>query len=460
MDYQWNYPEMLNYVNPAQLTEREWVMVGMALKHENQPFSTFDEWSSRDDTKTSDGHPRYTLRSCQRAWNSFKETGRPVTGAYITKLAKAGGWHPVYRKKTPTNNNHQSIKIEPLDPNPITQLLTFLNTVFKGDEHIAYTTRSFQRNGKWEPYPPKGNDDTSYTYRHTADELTRALTDALNKGQNSLSVIFRGLNAEAGAWIRVNPMDGKGITDKNVTQYRYVLVESDSTSIEEQYRLYQQLNLPIATLVYSGGKSLHAIVKINADNRKEYDQRVRYLYDTLKRYGFNPDESDKNPSKLSRLPGVKRGAKEQFLVAVNIGAKDWSEWCWGIPDQSLSEEAHQLIKAIMSDQQDCNQFLDWLKHPRKDNRLDFKACGVIAYHCNQQFQQWNTHLINEVFMWTGLFDHARWYRLIPTKDGKYTTYGHQTIERAIKWKQDGYNSNQTMGWNDGFKITVKDGSVG
>ena len=66
-----------------------------------------------------------------------------------------------------------------------------------------------------------------------------------------------------------------GCKAANVTEYRYCLVESDDMSLEKQYAMFTELKLPIATLTHSGGKSLHAIVKVNAANRRGYQQRWR-----------------------------------------------------------------------------------------------------------------------------------------------------------------------------------------
>ena len=47
-------------------------------------------------------------------------------------------------------------------------------------------------------------------------------------------------------------------------RYRYALVESDGLDIETQTAIIHQLELPCAALVYSGKKSLHAIVRVDA----------------------------------------------------------------------------------------------------------------------------------------------------------------------------------------------------
>ena len=73
----------------------------------------------------------------------------------------------------------------------------------------------------------------------------------LQKTPDDIGAVFGDYNEEAGAWIRFNPLDGKGVKNDNVTEYRYALVESDTLDIGKQYALFKELELPIATLVHS-----------------------------------------------------------------------------------------------------------------------------------------------------------------------------------------------------------------
>lgn len=114
--------------------------------------------------------------------------------------------------------------------------------------------------------------------------------------------------------------------NENVTEFRYALVESDDMPIAQQNALLRELELPIACLVHSGGKSLHAIVRIDAPDYAEYRRRVDYLYEVLKKNGFTLDTQNKNPSRLSRMPGVTRRGNKQFLVDTNIGKESWEAW--------------------------------------------------------------------------------------------------------------------------------------
>ena len=105
--------------------------------------------------------------------------------------------------------------------------------------------------------------------------------------------------------------------------------------IEKQNAILRKLELPIAMLVYSGGKSLHAIVRVDAVDYSEYRKRVDYLFDVCEKNGLHPDGANRNPSRLSRMPGVTRGGRKQFIVASGIGKRDfaeWKEWIEGVND--------------------------------------------------------------------------------------------------------------------------------
>ena len=163
-------------------------------------------------------------------------------------------------------------------------------------------------------------------------------------------------NPEAGAWIRFNPLDGNGCKNENVTEYRYALVESDSTEIDKQNAILRELELPIACLVHSGKKSLHAIVKVDAADYTEYRKRVDYLYDVCKKNGIAVDTQNRNPSRLSRMPGVTRNGKKQFLVDTNIGKSCWNEWYeWieGINDNLPDPEGLESVWNDLPDLAPC-----------------------------------------------------------------------------------------------------------
>lgn len=334
-----NLLELLSYIPPDSLSYTEWINVGMALKHEGYTASDWDEWSRND--------ARYHTGECFTKWDSFQGTSSPVTGGTIFHLAVENGFVPTtmhddgrgaldWDASIKYDNDYQLLDKsyidgkeihEPKHWNPIQEIVKYLDTLFESDDIVAYATESYAKTneatGEVEKYlPAKG------AYDRTAGELI----DKLLRCDGKINEVLGDYNEQAGAWVRFNPMDGKGVKNENVAQFRYALVESDNMDLEKQNAIVRELELPIATLVYSGSKSIHAVVRIEATNKEEYKKRVDYLYKICKKNGLNVDEQNKNPSRLSRLPGFMRGDKKQFIIDTNIGKTSWDEWYQHIED--------------------------------------------------------------------------------------------------------------------------------
>lgn len=324
MDNEFDLTEALKYIDPACLTYQEWVNIGMALKSEGYSVAVWDSWSRNDS--------RYHSGECARKWESFNGAPTPVTGATIVKMAKDNGWlcydsHELDWDAEIGRENADDLVIvnknwvegkeipQPDVWDPARQLITYLETLFDVNENVGYVTGSYEKEGKYIP-ANKGNTD------RTAGQLI----ELLSKCQGDIGSVVGDYNPEAGAWIRFNPLDGKGVRNDNVTDFRYALVESDSTDLERQNAIIRELELPVAVLVYSGKKSVHAIVKVDAGSYEEYRKRVDYLYSVCQKNGLEIDKQNRNPSRLSRMPGVQRGKNRQYIIDTNIGKSSWNEW--------------------------------------------------------------------------------------------------------------------------------------
>lgn len=297
--------------------------MGMALKQEGFDVEVWDRWSQADH--------RYHPGECRKKWAGFHGSGTPVTGGTIVALAQqfgfiAGGlgaeigWDEEIDAERDElcvvdHNWLESAELpKPLESSPAQELSLYLETLFDSSDLVGYVTDIWEKDGRF--MPQKGCWDR--TAGQLIEELARCGDD--------LGAVVGDYNPAAGAWIRFNPLDGNGVRNENVTRFDYALVESDEMSLEDQYAVYQALELPIAALVHSGGKSLHAIVRVDAPNYPEYQKRVDYLYTVCQKNGLKLDRQNRNPSRLSRMPGVTRNGVRQALLAINIGKKDWAEW--------------------------------------------------------------------------------------------------------------------------------------
>ncbi|EGG83550.1 hypothetical protein HMPREF9477_00925 [Lachnospiraceae bacterium 2_1_46FAA] len=324
MERGYDIKQILDFLNPSELNYQEWIYVGMALKEDGYDVSVWDSWSRSDS--------RYHSGECQRKWAGFHGNGYPVTAGTIVQMAKDRGWKPEIQGYELDWNDDIFIEkddkvvvdktwienVEVQQPkawNPASQLIKYLETLFESSENVGYVTQSWKNeDGKF--LPSKGNTD------RTAGQLI----EQLSKCNDDIGSVLGDYNTEAGAWIRFNPIDGKGVKNENVTEFRYALVESDELEIEKQNAIIRELELPVACLVHSGGKSIHAIIKVDASDYNEYRKRVDYLYAVCQKNGFKVDTQNKNPSRLSRMPGIIRNGNKQFLIDTNIGKQSWNEW--------------------------------------------------------------------------------------------------------------------------------------
>ena len=321
--------EALEYIDPSTLDYQDWIDVGMGLKAEGVSVDVWDRWSAQDSQ-------RYHAGECQRKWNTFQNDG--ITGNTIFKMAHDNGYisndyQPFFDGEARelfdgevinfTNNykvidrgmmDYESLPSPPHYWNQIKDIREYISVLFAPNDHVSYCVNCFKdKDGKY--HPGKRN------YDRTAGRLLEELDRA-----QKIEDVFYDYEKECGVWINFNPMDGGGCKIDNITDFKYALVESDTQDVNLQYSLITKLELPIAALVHSGNKSIHAIVKVEASNEKEYSRMVDYLFKVCKQNGLDVDTSTKNPSRLSRMPGFERGNNRQYLIATNIGKESWNDW--------------------------------------------------------------------------------------------------------------------------------------
>lgn len=291
----------------------------MALKEAGLPCSAWEQWSARDPG-------RYHKGECAHKWETFRGSPRPVTQNSIFALARDQGWtgpagqaldwgdELAARPQAAAGQQEPPPFALPQDWDPAGQLIRYLRALFEPEEHVAYVTKSFLDKDKRRP--------TKGCWDRTAEQLIAELEGC----GGDLGKVLGDYDPAVGAWICFNPVDGAGRSNDNVTDYRYALIESDSMELAQQDQLIRRMQLPCAALVYSGGKSLHAIVRVDAPDYAEYRRRVDILYEVCRKNGFSLDQQNRNPARLSRMPGVVRGDQRQMLLDTGLGKSCWAEW--------------------------------------------------------------------------------------------------------------------------------------
>ncbi|MCP5524930.1 MAG: hypothetical protein H7A46_25675 [Verrucomicrobiales bacterium] len=130
----------------------------------------------------------------------------------------------------------------------------------------------------------------------------------------------------AGSFYMVQPVTGESILVPNgkgglrsswwsgscVTDWRHLVLESDDAPHDLWRRFLASVPLPIKAIYTSGGRSLHALCRIGATSKAEFDAFVQELKPLYKAVGGDPDVL--SGVRLSRLPGTfrRQQKRDQF----------------------------------------------------------------------------------------------------------------------------------------------------
>ena len=140
----------------------------------------------------------------------------------------------------------------------------------------------------------------------------------------------------------INPiLEGETRADRNVSCYRNFLVEFDRPdlgSIAEQVEYVRAMGVPYASLVSSGGKSLHCVIRLETTFRSYEDFKMNARRVIL---GLKADHSCFNPSRLSRLGGATRdNGNEQTIIDIRsrVSRTDFDRFAARFPNVGIAQE--------------------------------------------------------------------------------------------------------------------------
>jgi hypothetical protein len=120
-----------------------------------------------------------------------------------------------------------------------------------------------------------------------------------------------------GVWFLCNPVDGKRHpnprlggkascrSEESVVAWRYLVLESDEAEPGQWLAALAQMPLRTGAIYTSGGRSIHALVRVDAESKAEWDATARRLKPFMTTLGGDPGAM--TAVRLTRLPGCYRG---------------------------------------------------------------------------------------------------------------------------------------------------------
>ena len=123
-----------------------------------------------------------------------------------------------------------------------------------------------------------------------------------------------------GVWFLCNPVTGEYVADgkldkdgtphqtrrswRTITSWRYLVLESDEAAPAQWLSALAQLPLPISAIYTSGGKSIHALVRLDASSKEDWDAKAAEIKPIVIPLGADPGAI--SGVRLTRLPCCER----------------------------------------------------------------------------------------------------------------------------------------------------------
>ena len=284
---------------------------------EHEAWSILQDYNATCSPPWSEAELRHKLNSALGTSSHAKPRGHLIQGQ-----AEAGNGAPHSYHQAPTAPAAPAVSGKAYDLSDATDLPEAI------EDGARMLLRSLFRSGESVRIVPAVlNAEDHEIPNGDGTILTReAWLAKLDKVKGNINRIFSS-SSKTGIYICINPLRPTGVRDDDVSDLRHLLIEFDSElTPEEQFALYQKSKLPCAAIIFSGGKSVHAWIKVNARDRKEFDERRQIVYSHFEASGLKPDIKNKNPSRLSRFPDCTRFSKRQELLALNTGLPSFAEW--------------------------------------------------------------------------------------------------------------------------------------
>ncbi len=179
--------------------------------------------------------------------------------------------------------------------------LTVLKALYRPGDKI-YITGNFKRNA--------GFVLTITDGMTRASEMLECHKRLLYEAQVNVTGINFGINPISGQEEATQGGDSKALWCENaVIDFPYYVIEADEVlKPSEQLRMLASYEKPIVAITFSGNKSYHALIRINAPNKEQWKTTMNDLKPYFVSRGVDPNMF--KLSQMSRLPGCKRPSKD------------------------------------------------------------------------------------------------------------------------------------------------------
>ncbi len=165
-------------------------------------------------------------------------------------------------------------------------------------------------------------DFLSRLYTPSAGERVIVFSEYKSQGQAVWPTEQIPTASPDGIWFLAQPVDGKlrpnprlgkmsRRSEESVLAWRWLVLESDDAPLRLWLAALARVVPRIAAITTSGGRSVHALVRVDTPTKKAWDEFKRELIGLV---AVGADQGALSAVRLTRLPACLRGDREQKLL--------------------------------------------------------------------------------------------------------------------------------------------------
>jgi hypothetical protein len=173
-----------------------------------------------------------------------------------------------------------------------------------------------------DPAGISATDFLSRLYNAPAGERVLVFSEYKSQGQAVWPAESIPTSAPDGIWFLAQPVDGKlrpnprlgkmsRRSEESVLAWRWMVLESDDAPLRLWLAALSKVVPRIAAITTSGGRSVHALVRVDAPTKKAWDEQKKRILGLVT---VGADPGALSAVRLTRLPACWRGGKEQKLL--------------------------------------------------------------------------------------------------------------------------------------------------
>ena len=159
-------------------------------------------------------------------------------------------------------------------------------------------------------------------YNAQAGERVLVFSEYKSQGQAVWPTESIPTGGREGVWFLAQPVDGKSRpnprlgkmsrrSEESVLAWRWMVLESDEAPVRLWLGALARVVPRIAAITTSGGRSVHALVRVDAKTKKDWDEQKKRILGLVT---VGADPGALSAVRLTRLPACWRGEKEQKLL--------------------------------------------------------------------------------------------------------------------------------------------------